>query len=186
MTGTIDDRYFEWLYSLVGSLRNRNPARTYWQLARTLYTTEFTWFVPNDDNRIADGKALRDEFMDVTGEDDLDRYDWYSMGCSFLEMFIALARRASFESAGTSGDWFWQIIKNLELIDYTDDIFEVSIFEAVKEALDRVNQRTYEVNGNGGLFPLRTPEHDQRFVELRYQMAAYMLEDERYIYGPRL
>lgn len=185
MTGTIDDRYFEWLYSLVGSLRNRNPHRSYWQLTRVLYTTEFIWFVPNDDNRIADGKALRDEYIDETNEDDLDRLDWYHDQCSFLEMLIALARRASFDGKGTPPDWFWRMIKNLELIDYTDDIFEVSIFEAVKEALDRVNQRTYEDNGNGGLFPLRDPEHDQRHVELRYQMAAFMLEDERYIYGPR-
>lgn len=185
MNGTIDDRYFEWLYSNIASVRNRNPTRSYWELTRTLYTTEFTWFVPNDDNRIMDGQALRQEFIDSYGPDEVD-YSWLEMGCSFLEMLIALGRRASFESKGSPGDWFWLMIKNLGLIDYSDDIFEVSIFEEVKEALERINQRTYEADGRGGLFPLRNPREDQRRVEIRYQLAAYLLEDDRWITGPRI
>lgn len=184
MNGTIDDRYFEWLYSHVASVRNRNPERSFWDLTRTLYTTEFVWFVPNDDNRIMDGLALRQEFLDRYGEK--VNPDWANMGCSFLEMFIALARRASYEAVGASSDWFWAMIKNLELIKYTDDIFEVSIFEEVKEALERINQRTYGADGSGGLFPLRNPREDQRRVEIRYQLAAYLLEDERYLTGPQL
>lgn len=186
MNGTIDDRYFEWLYSHVASVRNRNPERSYWDLTRTLYTTEFVWFVPNDDNRIMDGLALRQEFVDQYGIDDIDRQDWLTMGCSFLEMLIALARRASYEAVGASSDWFWAMMKNLELINYTDAIFEVSIFEAVKEALERINQRTYGADGDGGLFPLRHPREDQRWVEIRYQLAAYLLEDDRYLTGPQL
>lgn len=186
MNGTIDDRYFEWLYSHVASVRNRNPTRSFWDLTRTLYTTEFTWFVHNDDNRVMDGQALRQEFIEIYGIDDIDRRDWLTMGCSFLEMLIALGRRAAFESKGSPADWFWLMLKNLELLDYSDDVFEISIFEAVKEALERINQRTYEADGRGGLFPLRYPREDQRHVEIRYQLAAYLLEDDRWITGPRI
>lgn len=186
MNGTLDDRYFEWLYGLVASVKNRNPQRSYWELLRTLYTTEFVWFIPNDDNRIVDGQALRQEFMDETGTDGFAEPNWLYMGASFLEMLIALARRASFEAVGTPGAWFWQMIKNLELLNYNDEIFEVSIFEEVKEALERVNQRTYLANGDGGLFPLRRPREDQREIEIRYQLAAYLLEGDRYLVGPHI
>jgi len=45
----LDELYFTWLYSQVGSVRTRNPARTYWSLLRYLYTKEFVWIIPNDD-----------------------------------------------------------------------------------------------------------------------------------------
>ena len=60
---TLDARYLDWLYKNIGPLQNRNPARSYWQLAVALYQKEFTWFVSNDDNRMEDGKELREEFL---------------------------------------------------------------------------------------------------------------------------
>lgn len=178
MNGTVDDLYFEWLYSQIGVVRNRNPARSYWDLARKLYTTPFVGWLPNDDNRAEDGKCLRDEFVDEAGIDFVDR-EWRELDCSFLEMLIGLARRASFETGVEPVAWFWKMMENLELRNYTDDIYEVSIDEAVEEALNRVNDRTYLRNGDGGLFPLRNAHKDQRKVELWYQLAAYLLEASR-------
>jgi hypothetical protein len=177
VNGTDDDRYFEWLYSHIGSVRNRNPARSYWDLARKLYTTPFIGWLPNDDNREEDGKCLRDEFTEQTGTV-VDR-EWRNMDCSFLEMLIGLAQRASFESGEEPVAWFWKMMENLELRDYTDDIYEIAINEAVEEALNRVNDRTYARNGEGGLFPLNIAHKDQRKVELWYQLAAYLLEGKR-------
>lgn len=175
--GTLDDVYFEWLYEKIGSVRNRNRARTYWELCKKLYMTEFTWFVPNDDNRVADGKDLRLEFLDVAGmyEDEVDP-EWLHLGCSFFEMLIALSRLAAFESDRSPVEWFWRLMHNLELDRYSDAIYEVSIDEEVGDTLERLNRRTYSENGVGGLFPLRHAPHDQRTVELWYQLSSYLQE----------
>lgn len=63
MDGPLDEQYLKWLYRQVASSKYRNPARTYWSLLRQLYTTEFVWTVPNDDNRVEDGRDLRYEFL---------------------------------------------------------------------------------------------------------------------------
>lgn len=175
--GTLDDAYFEWLYSQIGPLRNRNPERNFWHLCRKLYTTEFLWFVPNDDNRVADGKELRDEFTLAARLEPDDQYiQWRSLDCCFFEMLIALARLAAFESGRTTVEWFWRFLHNLELDRYSDDLYEISIDEEVDEVLERINERTYSRNGDGGLFPLRRARQDQREVELWYQMSSYLLE----------
>lgn len=177
MTGTPDDRYFEWLYSRLGSVRNRNPARSYWGLYRQLYTKEFIWLVANDDNRVEDGKELRHEFVEAHGSDGVDPL-WLSLGCSMLEMLIALSCRASFESDMTPGEWFYSFLQNLGLDHYTDENYKSSDVGVVDEILDRVIYRTYLPDGIGGLFPLRNPSNDQRTVELWYQLAAYLIEVE--------
>lgn len=177
--GTLDDLYLEWLYGLFGSVRNLNPERGYWCVARQLYSKEFTWFVHNDENRVEDGKELRLEFVRKTRfsfEDDRDFVMWLELPCSMLEMIIALARHTAFEADSTALDWFWRFMHNMGIDKYTDDIYEISIQEEVEESIDRVIQRTYERDGTGGLFPLRSSRSDQRRVELWYQKEAYLLE----------
>lgn len=174
MDGTIDDRYLEWLYSKIAVVRNGNPRRSWWSLARRLYMSPFTWFVPNDDNRVADGIELRYEFAEAYGEK-LPR-EWRNLDCSMLEMLIALARRASYNSHGSAAEWFWKMMENVELNHYTDDVYEISIEETIDEVVARINQRTYGPTGHGGLFPLRHAEHDQREIEIAYQLHAYLLE----------
>lgn len=175
MSGTIDDRYFEWLYGLIGAVRNRNPARSYWQLSRKLFTKEFVWFVANDDNRVEDGRQLRLEFLDEQGDDGADP-EWMSLGCSMLEMMIALGRRAAYESDKTPVDWFGIFLNNLELDQFNDANYDDRTDDVVDDILERVIYRNYEFSGLGGLFPLQYPEKDQRKVELWYQMSAYLLE----------
>lgn len=176
MSPTLDDRYFEWLYSHIGAVGNRNPARSHWKLARQLYIKEFVWLVPNDDNRVADGRDLRDEFLAQTGTDEVDR-DWMDLGCSMLEMMIALARRASFECDQKAPDeWFGLMLHNIGLDKYSDARYTPDIAQDVDETLDRVIYRTYEPTGHGGLFPLSHTYHDQRQVEIWYQLSEYILE----------
>lgn len=177
MNGTINDRYFEWLYGKVASVRNRNPARSYWALFKELYCTQFDGYVPNDHNRVEDGKDLRHEFISRWGDDDVDQY-WLALDCSMLEMFVALADRVSFESSGTPDQWFWKLMENLELAGFTDDIWEISLEETTKEVMKRINERTYGRDGSGGIFPLRHAHADQRDVEIWYQMSAYLLEGQ--------
>lgn len=176
MSAPLDDRYFEWLYSQVGAVRNRNPAQSYWTLARQMFTKEYLWFVPNDDNRVNDGKALRWDFID---EQEIDQVDtaWVDLDCSMLEMLVALARRASFESEKAPDEWFWIFITNLGFAELHDAHFLDEHIPFVDDILERINRRTYASDGQGGLFPLRDPSRDQRKVELWYQMSAYLIEN---------
>lgn len=175
--GTLDDVYLEWLYRHIGSVTNRNPERSYWKLARQLYTKQFVPFIHNDGNRAEDGKQLRLEFLhDVNLYLD-DPYNLFlDNDCSMLEMLIFLARQVAFEADSTTFEWFWIMMSNLEINRYSDDVFEISISEEVEEVLNRVNNRTYSYEGNGGLFPLRNATRDQRRIELWYQKEAYLLE----------
>lgn len=176
MNGTLDDLYLPWLYSQVGGrdVRERNSSRTHWKLLRQLYTTEFVWIIPNDDNRAEDGKCLREEFAKEKEFDFVDP-DWMNIGCSFLEMLVALSRRLSFEGEGTPRVWFWHLLENLGLTNCTDRRRYSS--KEVDEALNDVIWRTYDYDGRGGLFPLRRATRDQRDIEIWYQLSAYLLQD---------
>lgn len=173
MNEPLDELYLKWLYRLIESNRFRNPSRTYWKLTRKLYTKEFVWYIPNDDNRVEDGKDLRYEFIDDCKLQDVDP-EWLDLGCSMLEMLIGLSRRLSFQVQGQPRDWFWHLLTNLDIREYND--YGVFPDTLVDETIDNVIWRTYKSNGRGGLFPLRRPKQDQREVELWYQLNSYVLE----------
>lgn len=167
----LDDMYLEWLYDQV--LVRAQRGATYWKLLSQMYKTEFTWFIPNDGNRAEDGKDLRVEWMrqvdiDASGH-------WLDLSCSFLEMLVALARRMCFEAEYTPQHWFWHLLENLGFEDCHDGSGYSRSY--VQRRMRIVMDRTYDGDGNGGLFPLRDPEEDQRQIELWYQMSAYLLQD---------
>lgn len=172
----LDEQYLKWLYRQVASDRLKDPTRTYWALLQQLYSKEFVWLVPNDDNRVEDGRDLRFEFKNERGIEDLDE-DWMGLGCSFLEMLIGLSRRCSFESEGRSKEWFWHLINNLKLGAFCDAHFRTKKqHEYVNDTMDTVIWRTYSPDGRGGIFPLSSPHDDQREIELWYQLSCYLLE----------
>jgi hypothetical protein len=171
----LDERYFDWLYAQVCSVELKSLSKTYRNLLHILYTKEFLWLIPNHDNRGEDGKSLRYEFLndeeiDLTPKDE----EWLILGCSFLELMVALARRLTFEADKDESTWFWEMMENLGLNGLNDR--ELINRQDVEDVLDRVTWRTYEYNGGGGLFPLVYPESDQREVEIWYQLSAYVLE----------
>jgi len=173
MKEPLDELYFRWLCSQVGEVEDKNPARSYWKILRKLYTTEFIWLIPNDDNRAQDGRDLRYEFVDQL-RISVPR-DWIDLGCSMFELLIGLARRLSFEIDGEPHLWFWKLVENLDLEQYNDGVPFPE--ERIDYVLDDVIWRTYKPNGRGGLFPLRSRRHpDQREEELFYQMQSYIME----------
>lgn len=171
MNGVLDDPYLSWLYSQIGNVKERNKSLTYWDLIRQMYSIEFIWLVPNDDNRVEDGRGLRQEWAEELGIS-LDP-NWRTLGCTFLEMLIGLSRRISFEADGHAETWFWHLIENLGLLGCTDRSRYNQ--DEVDERIHAVIWRTYDRNGHGGLFPMRRARKDQRDVELWYQMNAYLL-----------
>jgi hypothetical protein len=169
-SGTLDDQYFEWLYSQVADVRIRKGPRTYWNLLRQLFATEFVWHVPNDDNRAYDGRDLRFEWSQLR-DVRVDK-NWAELGCSFLEMLIGLARRLEFQDGRDCEFWFWHLIGNLGLLGHNDRSKFAK--EDVDDRIAMVMWRTYNRYGEGGLFPLPRCRQDQRSVELWYQMHEYL------------
>lgn len=177
MDEPLDEQYLKWLYHQVASIRLRNSTRTYWSLLRHLFTKEYVWLVPNDDNRVEDGRDLREEFVKEC--EVIPDSAWLGIGCSMLEMLIGLSRRLAFEAEGESRDWFWLLLENLDLKQFSDYVYSdrnPAVREYVDSVLERVIWRTYDGDGSGGLFPLMYPDTDQRHVELWYQLSAYLLE----------
>lgn len=172
----LDEVYFKWLVVQVVNTRIKNPSLTHWSVLRQLFTTEFLWIIRNDDNRVADGKELRMEFLEAHPDEQATQ-DWLDDGCSFLEMLIALSRRLSFQAEGaSSAEWFWHMLDNTNLKIFDSD-YEFARMEGfVGQVLQSLNNRTYDRNGRGGLFPLHEPEFDQTQAELWTQMNYYLLE----------
>lgn len=177
MNEPLDRVYLNWLYSQIGSVKLKDKSRTYWLLAKQLFTKEFVWIIPNDDNRREDGRDLRLEFIEECEIETVDP-EWMKIGCSMLEMMIALSRRLSFQDDTEARGWFWRLIENLELEECTDRNYSPNLERVVDNILDRIIFRTYDFDGHGGLFPLDEPFRDQREVEIWYQMNSYLIEQD--------
>jgi hypothetical protein len=165
--------YFQWLCELVG-ITQRDT--TYFLLAKDLYNKEFKWFVPNDDNRAFEGRALRERFCE---EADM-YYNSRSFGedVSLFEVIVGLACRCESITDMHVSKWFWEMMKNAGLDKFTDDVYyEIGGAPEVNYILDRIINRTYHRSGKGGLFPLRKTKNDQRKVEVWYQMNEYLVEN---------
>lgn len=166
-----NDPYFDWLARKVAT--RRRTSQPYWNLLELMYHYEFVWKVMRDDNRAEDGRALRQEFLDELGEDGDPIF--LSEPCSILEMLTAFAERASYQTDISRPDWFWRFVNTLGLGDLTDDNFNP---EEAEDALYNFVWRTYDYDGQGGLFPMRNPQHDQREVEIWYQFSEYLAEHD--------
>lgn len=173
MAETLDEQYLIWLYARIGSVDETRRDKTYWSLLGKLFTREFVWLVPNDDNRVEDGRYMRYEFLEemkLTGQVD---QNWMGAGCSVLEMLMGVASRLSFEADRAPTHWFWELLTNLGLSGFHDMAFNDRRVDAI---IDKLIWRTYKFNGQGGLFPLRQSDEDQREIEIWYQMNLYLQE----------
>jgi hypothetical protein len=173
----VKSKYFRFLCGLVK--RDRFPNKN--GLLKELHEIKFYSLVPNDDNRAEDGKQLREIFCEREG---LQPLSLSQLGdCSVLEMLIGLAYRLEDESLDcrwekSAADWFWILIDNLSMSRYTDsELLQPYNKDDVRTKIGIMLNRTYRSDGEGGLFPLRYPKHNQREVEIWYQMSAYILEN---------
>jgi len=171
------NEYFHWLCDLI---EVNAPDKSYWFLANDLHRREFFWLISNDDNRANDGRNLRDLFADDEKYDDIEPING---PCTVLEMLIGLAMRmdgimADLDNTNRTSKWFWEIITNVGLDKFNDDVyFELNGEININTAIDIILERTYRRNGKGGLFPLKFNKKDQRKVEIWYQMSEYLLEN---------
>jgi hypothetical protein len=162
--------YFNWLIAQI-EIPAKNP-HTYYDLFARLHDTEFIFVVGNDDNRIADGRDLRSEFL----------YGWKNRPrpVSTLEVLIALSRRTEFVcDEGTAPQWAWVLLENLGLHKMWDRV-SVRKMNKIDEILANLIWRTYERDGRGGFFPLQYAREDQTKTEIWFQMQAYAIEKYGY------
>lgn len=181
---TLDNMYLEWLYTnFVDAVPKKNAAKSFWELTKQLYETPFSWIIPDDGNRAERGKELRQAFIRECDVQDIE-VNWLQIDCSVLEMLAGLACRASFETWGEPGDWFWKFLENLGLNGYNDSVYSEAIMQEVDAVLRRWLDREYEKDGAGGLFPLRNATKDQTQVNIWYQLQGYLLEGNYLEHGP--
>ena len=168
--------YFEYLVNIVGR------AYEYRDLLHCLHDITFYSWIPNDDNRGSDGEHLREMFLDEVGPHGSPSLP--NRLCTVLEMLIGVAFRLEFDLVGGQyerpvSDWFWILVDNLGLERYDDVVFALTeeIDAEVREKVRILLERRYESDGNGGLFPLKRPQKDQRKVEIWYQMSAWVIQN---------
>lgn len=177
----LEESYLKWLYGQVADPEMKDPARNYWLLLGQLHSTPFVHIIQNDRNRVMDGLALREEFIQ-TGQVYYMPSDWMDFKCSVLELVFAMSRRLAFSdlNGGSSHYWFWKILDNLGFMGYTDAALDgydsTDLRNDIDITLRDVMFRVYSPSGRGGFFPLKHTQWDQREVELWYQMAEYVLE----------
>jgi hypothetical protein len=175
-----EQAYFVWLCELV-HVQQENSS--YYNLFSDLFEKPFRYSIEQDENRALDGLAICQYFCDEEGV--VFEYDSGERPCSVLEVLIALAKRMDFEISDPDFDgdntakYFWEMLGNLGLTVYSDDMYyQLDGSFNVDVILNVFLDRTYQPDGHGGVFPLRRPSVDQRYIELWYQMNAYILEKE--------
>lgn len=169
MAEPLEETYFRWLCAKVVE----DTDRTEWiGLLRWLHMYEFVPILPGDHNRAEEGLSVRQTFL---LEFDNEVGPPWDPACSIFEMLIALANRASWQTSTPGKRWFWQFIENLGLDSYR--WVEPEDAPDVEEKLYALVWRTYDDNGNGGIFPLRSTPYDQRRVEIWYQFSEYVGEN---------
>lgn len=165
MEEPLENVYFSWLCAKV-----LNPStREYAKLMDILFGTPFTWVIPADEHRYADGLELRQDFLRRRS---IKRNALDAIPISILEVLIAFANRASFQTDIPARTWFWEFIANLGL-DKFKHISESDV-PFIEDVLYTFTWRIYEPNGIGGMFPIEHTEHDQREIEIWYQFCEYI------------
>lgn len=153
-----------------------------------LHKNTFRRRVGNDVNRAVAGEELRRYFLrdydDARIAPSLSN-DLLAEECSWFEMLVALSTQLDYLYEGGIRQRFLELVSNLGLrkilatrldAQGTSPYDEVDQ-ELVDMATGRVDESIFDINGHGGLFPLRTRDHrDQREVEIWSQQAMYFRE----------
>lgn len=153
------ERYFHWLLKFIGNgLFRKN---SYFELLEYLFNTEFEWSIPMDENRAADGIDLRHRFVTERGEDQEASYRILSGPANVLEVLVALSIKMEYIARGSidlskSSQWFWGMIKCLDILDCYDGNFDGEHVTKVAYFLDGWMDPESEIsifpNGEGELW----------------------------------
>ena len=163
--------YFDYLKQQINYLDANDD---YSILLETLHGIEFIFIHPMDENRAGDAIHFRVEYEHIKNT---TTELWDSIP-SVFEVLVSLAIRMNYIFANTdedlTKDCFWCMLDNLGLRGMDDVHFaEMGGEVAVYEIVTRWMSRSYDISGEGGLFPMARPRGNQREVELFYQMNQW-------------
>ena len=170
---SVTNEYFSWLLDSIET--SYIDTREYSKLLFYLFDKEFVWLIPNDSNRALDAMELRYEFLKGGSDPELD-----SRPCSVLEVLVRLSIdweheiTYDFKKGDRSSKWFWVMLNNLGLLEYTDFEFDLG---CVDEIVEIWLNRSYQKNGKGGIFPVKNGNVDQTKVEIWLQLQNFVLEN---------
>ena len=168
------DLYFNWIEKLISD--DNVEASDYRKLLLFLNDIPFSYIIPMDDNRIADGIDLRYRFGYDTERPYAQIATYLDIRpASVLEVMVALSLRIEeqFIDGDDVGKWFWIMIGNLGLAEYKDLYFnKAKVDRIVKQFIER----DYDKSGRGGLFITNNDNTDMRNMEIWDQMHLYLNE----------
>lgn len=171
----IKELYFQWMRSLVC---NSEKSYSYIKLMHELNCIEFTYQIAMDGNRAEDGINLRYRFgREEAFPDGLIASYLDDRPCSVFEMLVALSMRceehimSNPDVGNRTGKWFWTMIFNLDLGGMDDLNFNKQIVDRI---VQKLLERKYAKNGEGGLFGRRIGKTDMRTVDIWYQMCWFL------------
>lgn len=169
--------YLEWLSDIIHLYSEEHA--DYTSLIKYMYSYRFRYSVVGDENREKDANnILYMRYMDEYGLP-YDMETLHDRDTSVLEVLIALSIRCERDIMGEPDEfkddrWFWIMLENLSLDGCTNDVFDE---ETVDYILSKWLDRRFAYNGNGGIWPLKFTNRNQKFVEIWYQMQEFLEEN---------
>ena len=177
----IREDYFDWMVSKVNNTNDPFVNKvTYNKLLKHLDSVDFTYCIPEDENREANGIELRDIFCYECDKNKETTIPELSRPCSVLEMMIALAINleegfaADAEFGDRTGYWFWCMINSMQLGYQDDEDFDPR-YADIK--INRMLERKYSKDGKGGLFHIEGIGEDMRDISI-WMQAMWFLDSQ--------
>lgn len=176
--------YLCWLMNQ-GQIPAEGP-EGYSHLCEVLQDIYFVSLIEFDENRIEEGKELREEWKDTCGDTSMEPDDeLIPYTCTALEMIIVMARRMCFEMSDSQfeagiGKWVMELLENAGLAYWRNDIFEMNpeySQSRIRSTMNGIIYRRYLYNGEGSFFPMNYCHTDVRKQELLVQMNNYLAEN---------
>ena len=181
MNSSIKEEYDNWIIGLTTDWCSNYGH--YGRLMEFLHSIPFysTVQIPLDRNRGADGKDLRLRFTESSKEYNYNHAYLYLMDfdATMLEVMAALAIKCEenimheIDLGDRSYEWFYGMLCSSGLYACYDENFDENL---AYQIVDRILERKYSKNGEGGLFTLSNPPKDLRKVEIWYQLLWYLDE----------
>lgn len=182
-TNNLSELYLVWLINLINA--DNYKGKSYIKLCSLLNKVPFEPVIKLDENRLSDVQSLlretyiqsQSDWYRLTNDDIMELPTW---PVSFLELIISLAMRMDLDfmreinGIDNTRIYFWVLVRNLGILEFDDEHWGEDAIISIVNRLNIVQDRKYDFNGNGGLFPLENAEMDQRNVQIWNQLCQFV------------
>lgn len=175
--------YLDWLLRLINA--ENYKGKSYINLCKLLHKIPFQPVIALDKNRESDVQSLlRETYVQSQSEwyrlENSESINFSKYPVSFLELIISLAMRIDLDfmreinGIDNTRIYFWVLVRNLGFLEFDDDNWGEDSIISVVNRLNIVQDRKYDFDGKGGLFPLENAEFDQRNVQIWNQLCQFV------------